>query len=214
MARTNVASSRSDVAWTTDQPNWNRVNAQRNLFPPQMWKDIGAATDGTSNTIAGGEIVTTPGEGSLLAKGTVVIRDATPRPQICLDVRDPAKSGQVKETETIHSEYNRGHYFSSPLLQFSGFCTILPPNSPNCTGGAGWNDGTFSASSYHTGGVNVSFLDGSVQFISETIGTGDLTFPTPGYCLQVEPKKMPTDSQYGVWGALGTPAGGESKGLP
>ena len=212
-ARTNVAGCRSDVAWTTDQPGWNRVNAERMLFPPQAWKGMEAASDGTSNTIAGSEIVATPSLTSRLAKGAIAIHDATPAPYTCLEQRDTAKPGQLKESVVLDHQNSRGHLFASPWLEWTGFCTVLPPNSPNCTGGDSWNDGTFSAASYHTGGVQVLLLDGSVHFISETIGTGDLTFPTPGYSTY-SGVTQPMDSQYGVWGALGTPAGGESKGLP
>ncbi|MDR2706205.1 MAG: DUF1559 domain-containing protein [Planctomycetaceae bacterium] len=51
----------------------------------------------------------------------------------------------------------------------------------------------------HSGGVNAGMLDGSVRFISDTI---DCNGASSG---QVTSGKSP----YGVWGALGTPAGGE-----
>jgi len=58
-----------------------------------------------------------------------------------------------------------------------------------------------AASSYHTGGVNVTIGDGSVQFISDTINSGtltDTTTPTSG------------PSPFGVWGAMGSINGGEN----
>jgi prepilin-type N-terminal cleavage/methylation domain-containing protein len=87
------------------------------------------------------------------------------------------------------------------------FYTILPPNSPSC-----YNTGTSdpyqrvitSASSYHPGGVNTALADGTVRFISETIETTPPTSTQVGYPLSVP-------SPYGVWGALGTRNGGESK---
>jgi len=54
--------------------------------------------------------------------------------------------------------------------------------------------------SFHTGGVNAGFFDGSVRFISNTIHTGNLNLPA----VRTGP------SPYGVWGALGSPDGGES----
>ena len=212
-ARTNVAGCRSDVAWTTDQPGWNRVNAERMLFPPQAWKNMGGASDGTSNTIAASEIVVTPSLTSRLSKGAIAVHDATPAPYTCLEQREPGKTAQLKETVVLDYQNSRGHLIASPWLEWTGFCTVLPPNSPNCTGGDGWNDGTFSAGSYHTGGVQVLLLDGSVHFISETISTGDLTYPTPGYSSYTG-LAQPTESKYGLWGALGTPGGTESVSIP
>ena len=48
-----------------------------------------------------------------------------------------------------------------------------------------------------------SLLDGSVRFISDTVDVGDLS---------VAPVRRGA-SPYGVWGALGTPNGGESASL-
>ncbi|MBR6387675.1 MAG: DUF1559 domain-containing protein, partial [Thermoguttaceae bacterium] len=54
--------------------------------------------------------------------------------------------------------------------------------------------------SNHSGGVNVGMLDGSVRFVSETIDCGNLN------AYQVTAGKSP----YGVWGAMGSPQGGET----
>jgi prepilin-type N-terminal cleavage/methylation domain-containing protein/prepilin-type processing-associated H-X9-DG protein len=86
------------------------------------------------------------------------------------------------------------------------FNTILPPNtSPSCVGyNFDWQTivGMFTASSWHSGGVNVLFADGSVHFLSQNINTGNTSaaLPTTG------------PSPYGVWGALGTIKGGEVVG--
>ena len=53
-----------------------------------------------------------------------------------------------------------------------------PPNSPTCyTGGNATTSGSntpglFSAQSRHTGGVNASFADGSVRFVSNSVTIG------------------------------------------
>ncbi len=85
-----------------------------------------------------------------------------------------------------------------------GFNTVLPPNAPGCFANNNTNaDSNMSVvppTSRHPGGVNALMGDGSVRFISNTIDTGNLGVaqPTSG------------PSQYGVWGRLGSKAGGES----
>jgi prepilin-type processing-associated H-X9-DG protein len=75
--------------------------------------------------------------------------------------------------------------------------------------GGGWTGisghfapGLWTATSEHPGGVNVAMGDGSVRFISETIDTGNLGAVPP-------PPTATGPSPFGIWGALGTKAGGE-----
>jgi prepilin-type N-terminal cleavage/methylation domain-containing protein/prepilin-type processing-associated H-X9-DG protein len=90
---------------------------------------------------------------------------------------------------------------------FITFSTILPPNGP-CVlqGSTSTQDLTRTLTgptSFHTGGVNVSFCDTAVRFVSNTISNDPLdrsavlSGPTP----------------YGVWGALGSRDGGDSGSL-
>ncbi len=92
-------------------------------------------------------------------------------------------------------------------VEIVGFNTVLPPNAPACSEGGSWGDAnhlTIPPSSRHPGGANGLMSDGSVQFISETINTGDLTVGQPASGR----------SRYGVWGAMGSKAGGESVDMP
>jgi prepilin-type N-terminal cleavage/methylation domain-containing protein/prepilin-type processing-associated H-X9-DG protein len=89
---------------------------------------------------------------------------------------------------------------------FGAIYTILPPNSPSCTTQSTANGdgrGFYSATSNHTGGVNVAFADGSIRFIRSSIDTGDLSRNA------TDPANFNGVSPYGVWGAMGTSAGGE-----
>lgn len=60
------------------------------------------------------------------------------------------------------------------------------------------------ASSYHSGGVSVAMCDASVRFIADNIETGN-----PDDVLSTNDYRG--ESIRGVWGAMGTSAGGEVK---
>ncbi len=84
----------------------------------------------------------------------------------------------------------------------------MPPNAPSCwvNGTAShWHDGIFASTSTHTGGVHGLLTDGSVRFISENIDAGNQATVLPAATTS-------SASPYGVWGNLGTRAGGEVVG--
>ncbi len=100
-----------------------------------------------------------------------------------------------------------GRYWSDGAITASGFNTILPPNSPSCSSSsttAVESRILAPPTSNHPGGANVCMLDGSVQFVSDTIDCGNLALGL------VEAGA----SNYGVWGALGSRDGGEPVSLP
>jgi len=73
-----------------------------------------------------------------------------------------------------------------------------------------------TASSNHTGGVNVAIADGSVTFVSETISVSNLDKTTKdapwNFAGEAHHYKGP--AIYGVWASMGTRNGGESVTLP
>lgn len=111
-----------------------------------------------------------------------------------------------------------GRRWSDSYNVYTAFFTCLPPNSPNCTDAGTTTHGEgnvlMSASSNHAGGVNAAFCDGSVSFISDTIAVGDLSKVPPNDDGAPFAAGRYMDYQgptyYGVWGAIGTRAGGES----
>jgi prepilin-type N-terminal cleavage/methylation domain-containing protein/prepilin-type processing-associated H-X9-DG protein len=131
---------------------------------------------------------------------------------------DPSNRNMIK-TPFVDTKYSRNWRCSRYLdgrNPNSSFNTILPPNSPNCVPMAvtlasgisleqGW--GVYNASSSHPGGVNCGFGDGGVRFISDSIDVANLPESRQGSYSQYA---LAGKSAYGIWGALGTPMGGES----
>lgn len=211
VARNNIMHSLGDGLWGNNTNEGGPAYVEkRGMFTPNRWKNFGMIADGTSNTIGLSEAVGTDRSSSsgLLRSvlGDVALADGMYNgtlslPEPCLFMRSPTDRKQLLNSIDAW----RGGFFTDGRGANAAFTTTLPPNSPSCIWWAamGQNSwGSFSVSSFHTGGVNCVLMDGSCQFISETIDTGTLSTPldinTPG-------------SPYGVWGAIGTPQGGEAK---
>jgi prepilin-type processing-associated H-X9-DG protein len=209
----------AENAYTGNAVRRDRDN-KRSAFPVYKIREFSSITDGTSNTIFLSERCTNNDRLAGMVKGSVVAQigkdipsrngtaNATMIPQDCL--ARVAANGLYdlsggKQTAT-HS-----NFFSYWGMLCVRFQTILPPNGPSCsTSGnpANRNSANNEAAllpptSYHPGGVNVGWGDASVSFMSETI-------QTEGMNLEAATERS-GESVYGVWGALGSINGGESK---
>ena len=131
------------------------------------------------------------------------------RPDDGTDI-DPDDPDQVREGNRHQGLYRGKLWFIGTPL-FSGFTTILPPNSKVYCSSIFARAASVigGARSSHSGGVNASMMDGSVRFIADGVDTGD---GEPDGGLDQLPK-LSGNSPYGVWGAMGTANGGESKSL-
>ena len=164
--------------------------------------------DGTSNTIAFGEIavsdiIATDANDPDVSTGIAYISGAqTASASQCLATR--GADGQLHGKDD-KSYAEKGRRWCNADYASTNFQAILPPNSPSCSSS---NDALsdrsamITAGSAHTGGANVVMADGSVHFISDTIDAGDLNWKNvDGYRGK---------SMHGVWGALATPRGKEA----
>lgn len=196
---------------------WGIYTGTNTLYRPDGFNCRGFADilDGTSNTIAIGETVITPRTLYEGIKGGVLYTIGNITPSQCSGLRNTIDPTLMN----LNAPYNpmagraRGYAYFCGHPMTTGFQTILPPNSPNCSVGASACDGgLFSAQSYHSGGVNVVLADGSVRFIAETVDCGDQTYRSWGES-DCWANDTIGESKFGVWGAMGSMNGGETKSL-
>ncbi|GHT40644.1 prepilin-type N-terminal cleavage/methylation domain-containing protein [Planctomycetales bacterium] len=238
VARTNIMVCRGDGMdanqWASEEAGPNFKCGQRAAFEPHVPKEFSFITDGLSHTIAASESITAPfthdtGRPNNTVMGGAYNWEAIPNPRSALAgslvARSPANKTLLNQTATNNvARLWRGHWFSDGVEMSTGFSTVLRPNDINLAQNnatAGW--GISAAQSYHTSGVNVLFLDGSVQFISETISNNNGCHPGTNFPVTdngggwVAGNKTGTggmdaygESPFGIWGALGTPSAGET----
>jgi prepilin-type N-terminal cleavage/methylation domain-containing protein/prepilin-type processing-associated H-X9-DG protein len=188
---------------TTMTPQVNSATGSTGLFFYYVAYGIQTITDGTSNTVAFSEalvgnpaLANTPANtyrGSSVMAVNAVLKanfyDASGNNAAILTAL--AACNNYFQTKGYNNSW-RGIYWEVGANGMTWFNTIVPPNSSQYTWGdcrdqgGGWPDeSTFAtATSNHPGGVNVTFADGSVRFVKNSIN-------------------MP------IWWALGTKGNGE-----
>ena len=213
-ARSNIMFCMGDAAYCPWGPDsaWTMFEAakvsRRGMFIPESWKTFALVTDGSSHTLAASEKLTSSqgnqerniGRNALggpmewLQRG---VPDIFGRPEDCIDAI--SEEEKITRTLSIPADIWIGDSMISGRGFDNGFNTILPPNSISCYDEYG--TAFLAPNGNHISGVNALFLDGSVVLISNSIDAGD---PSKG---QVSTGPSP----FGVWGAMGSPAGGETK---
>ena len=198
--------------------------SNRAPFSPFLWKEMSAVADGLSNTIAISEAAAGAGRdnlndlairGGITTNGTNATYNVSSNPQQACLLRRNASDPQFYQTSNPAQVLSmRAIRIDHGGIHYSGFNTVLPPNSPSCgvnaqtseTGIFGEGFCLMSATSYHPGGVNIGLLDGSTRFMLDGINTGNLAVTMGSNNIG--------ESPYGVWGALGSINGGETVAVP
>ncbi|MDR2116083.1 MAG: DUF1559 domain-containing protein [Planctomycetaceae bacterium] len=196
------------------------ADTPRSIFRRGDITNVGfdAITDGTSNTIvfAEGVIWNDPSDTPRIIGGAGILTSlvANSKPNVCTALING--SGTITSTAITGSDYPGrmpGKRIYDARLAVLSVVTVLPPNSPTCGSNIQWDNSISlnTVSSYHTGGANTLYGDDSVHFTSQTINAGDPSFDVATETGSSNPyKDYRGPSFWGVWGALGTPKGGES----
>ena len=193
--RTAYAFSNGDS--TTQGPNY------RGMFGKNSYTRLRDVTDGLSNTVLMAERRWPMAEGDVGHTASVQPAATVGTPANCRATVGPGK----KYLNPAGALAWAGRAWSDGSPGISQVATVLPPNSPSCYPGTSpGSDGISSAGSQHTGGCMVLMGDGGVRFVSENIDSGNQGLSA------TYSSSMPPASRFGVWGALGTRAGGEVVG--
>jgi len=188
--------------------------------------NVPSATDLTrGGPIRGGIAAVVPGSGGPVAADTATIITSNANigsPELCNATRSGA---HYNNTQPVF-DFASGAGWGLASQSRTSLATILPPNGPSClsegvssngqvawtlTSGTAGTTGTIatgfvSASSHHSGGVNVCFGDGSVRFMTDSVSAR-----TSGVAYHYTSDNV---SAYGIWGALGSINGGENVAAP
>jgi len=199
----------------------SQIQATRGMFKRRGSFTIGDVQDGTVNTMLFGEIGRDGGgrnfQGSALSFGSnddggmganALSKSHTfATPGACWDEATTGAPAPGKYAIAANLS-PRGQSWQQASTSDTGFLAVLPPNGPSCVGThAGYEVGTFSAGSFHDGGVNVVMADGSTHFINDSI---EVNYATTGSSVVTGSTVRLGPSPYGVWGALSTRSGGET----
>ncbi len=215
---TNFTSFESFKSGTEANKKWAY---NRGLFFPMSWKSTADIIDGTSNTvafsetllpyvkIAEGDTAQYPIKG-FIGKSNGPSPDWGPLKYCSPTVMTDSNNRNLFAAGTL-AWHGRGDYVFSGKTVHNAFTTVFPPNQIMCASSQTFNTtcsdevfGVLPPQSNHSGGCNVCMADASVRFIPDTIDCGNLS---GGQSTVVG------GGPYGVWGAMGSINGGETKGL-
>jgi len=176
-------------------------SALRGLFGRESRVRFSEVTDGLSKTIALSECVRPSRSGNGMVPVNDAFANSATNTNNVVNCQNSFTSQGYSSGSLTDVDRSVGTRWSDGRPGYVGFTTVLRPNGSLCNGGVG--TGIHPPRSRHSGGVLGLMADGATVFINEKIDAGD---PAGG-------EKTSGISSFGVWGALGSKAGGETKSL-
>jgi len=199
--------------------------SSRGLFVARTESKFRDVLDGLANTVMAGEIATDLGDSDIRTRARINAGrrgGVYDNPGIAItngwpDPTRPTVWGPNAGQLQGNGEGMRGFRWAAHAGVYSSICTILPPNRELVMCNGITSGGTLPAGSRHQGGAHILMGDGAVIFITDSIEAGDSNSPTVyvnvggGSSSQIVPTTIPgCESPFGLWGALGTRAAGET----
>ena len=201
----------SESVISTSAPTVTGTPGPSTMSGPSSSTTVAGAGDRNvrSGTVSSDAIIT-PND-PILPSSASFGRVQVPNVALCLAARDGT---QIRSDLAVITMRGKGYSFADGRPAVAFFQTILPPNSPSCANtrraaNPGQGHGINSASSNHTGGVNVGMADGAVRFVSDSIDSGNQQYGS----LSTDFEPMSGASPFGIWGAMGSINGGESRSV-
>ncbi len=167
--------------------------------------------DGLANTIMCGEILTSLGDNDirstpLNAGARTGAQWQSGGLQRCKGPIDPARPRFWSSTASIiaPADDRRGSKWMAANVLYTGFFTMLPPNSELCHHGNQHEEMLATTSSNHQGGTHVLMADGAVKFVTDSIEAGNQMSSQVKFPDTTDVLPAGSRSPFGLWGALGT----------
>jgi prepilin-type N-terminal cleavage/methylation domain-containing protein/prepilin-type processing-associated H-X9-DG protein len=127
-------------------------------------KGVGAANTNSSDTVIDPLVPTSTVADSGLTTGSAAVSNSYAFYQVCI-TKNPLLPGAA-----LYGNWAQGDYWhAGSITGGTRYNHVMPPNTWSCGYGGTHDGGASTASSRHSGGVNVLIADGSVKFIKNSI---------------------------------------------